>query len=575
MKKDFIAATLIILAFLALYSINRTTLGYSIPDEKRYIQSTEEMVESGDYITPRYHGKLRFQKPIIFYWLIVLSYKIFGVGIYGARFPSIVAGLLNVILIYLLGRDIFDKKVGMFSAFVLSTSEVYFTYSRFAVPDMTFILFITASIYLFIKAYRRDIKGNARFLYMYVPMALAMLTKGPLGFFYPMVVVCVFLILKKDWVVFKELNFPLGLLIFAVISAPWFIAMIALHGGGYLGNVWSLEIMKKLQYSSSGTDGNLLVHYFDTMLYYTGMGFARHLPWSVFLPASLVSIPKLTSPKTKDDNGFTLIAAWFFTVFISLVLIWSKESYYVLGFSIPLSLFIGRYFSNITSDSNLSNSILFKLPFVLTIVICFIALLLWLGFLVYILDKPVSPLLFLILAVPIFMTCAYLGKNKILLSLSFFITAFALLFYFAGYVIPLVDKDPLLDMAEEIKEIIKPGDVIGVASNEVSYHRLNIPLKDYMVINETGNKYPLKSINDFLSTKEKRIFCVITKNDYYEFVDGELRNRLNIMDKTFIWKKFHKQNKEYFKMLLSYFLEGKKELLRGALKEEIYLVSNY
>jgi len=197
------------------------------------------------------------------------------------------------------------------------------------------------------------------------------------------------------------------------------------------------------------------------------------------------------------------------------------------------------------------------------------------------LDEPISPLPFLMLAVPIFMTCAYFGKNKILLPLSFFITAFALLFYFAGYVIPLIDKDPLLDIAEEIKEIIKPGDVIGVASSEVSYHRLNIPLNDYMIIriDKPGNEYSQenkgKSINDFLSMREKRVFCVITKNDYYEFASEELRNRLNIMDKTFIWKKFHKQNKEYFKMLLSYLREGKKELLRGALKEEIYLVSNY
>jgi len=127
-SKDAIIFTILIFSLLGLYSIGRSRLGQSIPDEKRYIQSTKEMVESGDYITPRYHGKLRFQKPILFYWLILLSYKVFGVGLYSARFPSIIAAVLNAALIYLLGKDLFNKKAGIFAMLALSTSEVYFTY---------------------------------------------------------------------------------------------------------------------------------------------------------------------------------------------------------------------------------------------------------------------------------------------------------------------------------------------------------------------------------------------------------------------------------------------------------------
>ena len=91
--KETIIIAILILGLLGLYSLDRGRLGHSIPDEKRYMQSTKEMVESGDYITPRYHGRLRFQKPILFYWFILLSYKFFGIGIFGARFPSIVAAL--------------------------------------------------------------------------------------------------------------------------------------------------------------------------------------------------------------------------------------------------------------------------------------------------------------------------------------------------------------------------------------------------------------------------------------------------------------------------------------------------
>jgi hypothetical protein len=583
--KEIAVIIVLIICLFGLYSADRARLGHSIPDEKRYIQSTKEMVETGDYITPRYHGRLRFQKPILFYWLIILSYRIFGVGIFAARFPSIIAAIINVILIYLLAKDIFDKKAAVFSAMVLSTCEVYFTYSRFAAPDMTFILFITASIYLFLKAYRGDIKGNFRYLYMYIPMGLAMVTKGPLGFIYPMMAICLFLLIKRDWPVFKELRFLSGLLIFAAISAPWFIAMIYMHGSEYLDKVWTLEIVKKLRYTPSGNQNNFLFHYFNSALYYIGMLFARHLPWSAFLPASLVAVPRLRAGLNRENHAFALISAWFLAVFIALVLVGSKESYYVLGLSMPVSLFMGGYFSKFTEDYNLSRSFLFKLPFIFAVLAGFIAILLWVGFIIYILDKPILSLSLLMLAVPMFMAYAYFSKNKMLLPLSLFVAVTASLGFFAGSVIPAVDTGELLHVSGEIKNVIKPDDLVGVASSGISYHRLNVPLKDHIVVRV--DKYFLdkslkkhlsinkrENINQFLSREDRRVFCVITKDDYYEFVEEEMRDRLYVMGKAFIWKKFHKQDKEYFNELLSYLIEGKRELLRMALKEEIYLISN-
>ena len=577
LSKEAVIIAVLLVALLGLYSLDRTRLGHSIPDEKRYMQSAKEMAESGDYITPRYHGKLRFQKPILFYWFIALSYKIFGVGIFGARFPSIVASLLNVVLIYLLGRDLFGRSAGIFSALVLSTSEVYFMYSRFAAPDMTFILFITASMYLFVKAYRGDIKGRFRYLYMYAFMALAMLTKGPLGFIYPMMAVCLFLILKKDRPAFKELNLPLGLLVFAAISAPWFIVMAVLHGSEYIDNAWSLEIVKKI---SSGGSGNFPAHYLQSAFYYAGMIFARHLPWTVFLPAALVARP------AREKNGFgpALIGAWLLAIFISLVLIWSKESYYVLGISVPLSLFLGEYFSSVAAEDRLRRGTLFRLPFILLISACFLALFFWMAFLVYVLDRPVLSLSLIMFAVPVFMLIAYLGKNKKLLPTSFFVASFVAFAYFAGYVIPAVDQDPLSGITEEIKKVIKPGDVIGVTSGAVSYHRLNVSFKDYKLIRadkramDKARNGPLGTkeafIRDFLATEDRRIFCVITKDDYYKFVDDRLRDKLVFMDMAFVWKRFHKQDKEYFKSLVRYFLAGERGCLKQALKEEIYLLSN-
>lgn len=578
-SKETLIAAFLIIALFGLYSLGMTRLGYSIPDEKRYIQSTKEMVKSGDYITPRYHGELRFQKPILFYWLIVLSYKIWGVGIYGARFPSIVAALLNVVLIYLIGKNLFNKKTGIFSALILSTGEVFFMYARFSTPDMVFYLFIAASVYLFIKAYCGRQRGNSRYIYMYIPMALAMLTKGPLGFIYPMLTISLFAVFRKEWNIFKEMSLLPGLFLFAAISAPWFMAMILIHGEKYLGNVWTMEIVKKTNLFSSGFNANLLVHYFKSFFYYAGMIFARNLPWSIFLPASLAA----TRNNVKQSNrGWALafVAAWFFAVFISLVLIWSKESYYILALSMPLALFMGKYMADLTENSVLLKSGLFRLPFIVVIVLILITALLWLGFIYYVLNKPILSFSLVILAVPVFLLSAYLGKNKMPLPVSIFAAAFAFFAYFAGYIVPaIVGKEPLLKVAEEIKSYAKPADSIGVASSEVSYHRLNAMLENYKVIRVVENlitdwNQQRDLIIKFVSPKTGRAFCIITKDDYYEYLDENLRNKLYIMDRFLEWKKMHNQNTEYFKKLLSYILEGKRELFQQSLKVEVYLVSN-
>lgn len=593
MKREAITGLFVIVILLGLYSINKVNLGYSIPDEKRYIQSTKEMFASGDYITPRYHGSLRFQKPILFYWLIILSYKIFGVTIFGARFPSILAALLNVIITYLLTRTLFNKKAALFSGLTLATCEVFFTYAGFAVTDMTFILFIALAIYSFVKAYLSDApaaiggggtpsrgwKGECRYLYMYVFMALAVLTKGPLGFFYPALTIGAFIVMRKDWAVVKEVKFVLGMSIFIAISAPWFITMIILHGNEYLNNVWSLEIIKKLNIGGSpaicsGWPPVLggLTHYFLSVFYYFGMIFLRHLPWSVFLPAAIFSLPRrAVSYRGREKCGLHLILAWFFAVFVIITAIWSRESYYILPLSAPLAIFMGCYLADITEENNLCRSMLFIIPFILFIVLSAVIFAAWTCISFYVFDKSIFSLSLLMWLFPISMLTAYFLRNrkKILLPVSLCGTAIACFGYFAGSALPLLNNDPLPHFADEIRQVIKEGDLIATESESVSYHRLNVYLDAYSVIGIRKD-----SLNDFLSNKDKRAFCLVSAKHYEEFVAESLKKRLYILDKAPDWKRIDKQNLRYFKNLGLFILQNKRGAVKEALKEEIYLVSN-
>ena len=89
---------LILLTGLCLFSFSYQ-LGEVPPyhtDENFYILSAKNMIQSGDYLTPMFHEKKRFAKPILFYWLVAASYKTFGVNLVSARLWSVVFGTLSV-----------------------------------------------------------------------------------------------------------------------------------------------------------------------------------------------------------------------------------------------------------------------------------------------------------------------------------------------------------------------------------------------------------------------------------------------------------------------------------------------
>jgi len=293
MNKGYFATKCLIAGLLlALFLVNLGQLGRSIPDEKRYYQSTREMISSGDYITPRYHGSLRFQKPILSYWAILLSYKAFGVNWFGARFPSAFTAMLTVMLVFSMATRFFGKRTAVFAALILASTELYYMYARFAAPDMLLIFFITLALFLFIEAYYRQASGERKAaglcaIGFYAAVALGFLTKGPFGVVFPVIIPVIFLASNKELGLLKRAHVLPGAAVFIAIVAPWFIKMTLLHGNEYWGNIWSLEIVKRFQNLPVAGGASMIMRVIGAMAFYTGMLFLRFLPWAIFIPAAM------------------------------------------------------------------------------------------------------------------------------------------------------------------------------------------------------------------------------------------------------------------------------------------------
>ncbi|HEX3121239.1 MAG TPA: hypothetical protein VHP80_19220, partial [Candidatus Acidoferrum sp.] len=94
-KRSILSRILWLIAIVATlyfcYFRQLGVVGLMGPDEPRYAWIARDMMESGDWITPRLYGSPWFEKPPLYYWGAALSFKLFGVSETTARLPSAIA----------------------------------------------------------------------------------------------------------------------------------------------------------------------------------------------------------------------------------------------------------------------------------------------------------------------------------------------------------------------------------------------------------------------------------------------------------------------------------------------------
>ncbi len=235
-----------LLTFFA--GLGRSAIGDS--DEAFYAESAREMIESGDWLTPHYNYEYRFQKPILFYWLVAATYSVAGMSEAAARFPSALAGLGLALLTYFAGRRWFGNRTGLIAGIIVATNFGYFTIARSALPDLPLAFFIALATWTLIEGvieYDADTPERRReqrvwLLLAAAAMALGVLTKGPVGVALPIMVLIPLALIRRrpwkpssaGWFGVPWSTFLWAAAAFLAIATPWFAAMTIHHGDAYL-----------------------------------------------------------------------------------------------------------------------------------------------------------------------------------------------------------------------------------------------------------------------------------------------------------------------------------------------------
>ncbi len=289
------AAVLLVVA--ALYGLPLALdLPLLDPDEGLHAAIALEMVEGGDWITPRFLGQAFLDKPILFFWSQALSIAVFGANAFAVRLPGLLFGLLGALAVGLLGRRLAGPRVGLLAGLFYATMALPLALHQSAVHDVALVPWTTLALLAFWRAGQPPPRGTdggaaetergapaagrvlAWSLAAGVWLGLAVLTKGVVG------VALVGLAHALALLAFRRLRMLVvvgGLVALAVaglLAAPWYVAMERANEG-YLHYFFVERHL--LGYTTSTQ-----IHAYRPWWYYLPIVAGGGFPWIVCLPAA-------------------------------------------------------------------------------------------------------------------------------------------------------------------------------------------------------------------------------------------------------------------------------------------------
>lgn len=443
--KKIFQIILFVFSFI-LFSANNHNVSIYILDEAKNAACAREMMETGQWNYPTFNYELRVDKPPLHYLFMSLSYKLFGINPWSARFFSAIFGAFTILLVFRFTVRFLNKTTALWASAILLASIHFQLQHHMAVPDPYLIFFVTWGLMLFYSAQINNHTTDK--ILMYVAFSLGFLAKGPIAILLPGLIILIFLAVINEFKMTTILKFKplLGICITLLITLPWFLAVHFATEGEWTKGFFYDHNMNRFANKMEGHGGIFLLTY---LYVFIGM-----LPFSFYFIQSLRHFRK--NPENKVLL-FTLIAALVIVIFFSFSST-KLPNYTVISYPF-LAIFVANYLS--------SNEVYKKLEFrSITIFLIIITLAFPSAYIAMGYDsilKPLRHLLLWVLILPAGIALSlYFIKNErftqarqVLVGTSI-ITG--LIFFF--FIYPAIDKENPVELSKEI-----------LHNREVSYYQ--------------------------------------------------------------------------------------------------------
>jgi 4-amino-4-deoxy-L-arabinose transferase-like glycosyltransferase len=315
----------ILIALAALLHVGTIGSGdlYS-QTEGQYAGAAREMVETHQWLLPTNDGIPRLQKPPLLYWLLIVSFKLFGINTAAARLPVALAVVASVALVFLIGEKLTDYWRGFIAGLIYLSFCGTFLLARIVMPEPLVSAFIAGAIFCAVCGYQRRRHRRAWFGGFWICSAFACLTKGLLGVVYPAaILVLMSLSYREALLRYRALLRWEYVAIFLLILAPWHL-WAQWHFPGYFRYLVSSEWWGHLRGLSDQTHDYKGMPAYQFLL----MHLAWWFPWSIALLPGVIFAWGRVMRAHEINFADALLLCWMAVVFVPLLFLGQRQDYY-------------------------------------------------------------------------------------------------------------------------------------------------------------------------------------------------------------------------------------------------------
>lgn len=274
------------------------------------------------------------ESPIFFhppfgYSLIALSQLIFGVGEFASRFPSALLGLGSVILTYLIGRNLFNRIVGVTGSLMLVSSVWFILRARSGNLDAIFLFMFLLTIYFFVKSQKHSL-----FLYMAaVSFSLLFMTKTFAGVAVLLPMAAFYIVnIKRFMIRIKSLIIAAFLAVYILV--PWLVSNYILYKTSFLHSLFENAVKPGKQYLP-----NLLELHKSVAMQYLHFGIREwYYPAIIALFGSIFFVRKFPN--------VLVLYAWIVPLLTAFIINQKTEIWHLIPIYPALGLMIGFFLSS-------------------------------------------------------------------------------------------------------------------------------------------------------------------------------------------------------------------------------------
>ncbi|OPY75027.1 MAG: Undecaprenyl phosphate-alpha-4-amino-4-deoxy-L-arabinose arabinosyl transferase [Syntrophorhabdus sp. PtaU1.Bin058] len=314
--------------------------------EGRWAVVAREMIQSGNYFLPTINGEVYFDKPLFSYWAIIPFALKGGVTEAAARMPGVLAGIMTVVLVFVMGRALFGSVAGFLAGMTLLTSFMFAFWARTASGEILNLLGIWCMLWIFLSGGYDGRRGHL--VILYCVGALVAFCKGPVA---PAVAFAVMIVIGACNVFagLRRNGFTAGTIRRGLLAEfRWILSRQGIAGACAGAALFAIILF--LPVMATGSWDSVMLMWRENVLRFVRpfdhieppYVYVKHtlvffLPWTLLLVAAIWQM---------HGEGYDARYRWIIisaaTIFLFFTVSGSRRSYYILPLVPALALITGR-----------------------------------------------------------------------------------------------------------------------------------------------------------------------------------------------------------------------------------------